>query len=242
MKVTHLLLCGVLALATPLLAVEDTPENRAKEAEKFFEAASPRDLLMEMAAALATSVPDGEKQKFKEMLAKHLDYDAFTKNVKEAMARHFSVAELTALTEFYKTDAGKSAMKKMGAYTAELMPLVQTEILKAQQKALNEQGGLTALPPGAAPGKGAPMPAPGASPTPTPAASPSPAPAPAPAPAPGAAPAPTTPAQAGQPSPAPAPAPAQPGQPAPTTPPAPGPVGGIPTTSQPQVFPATKGS
>ena len=230
-----ILLCGALAL--PLsAAVDDTPENRAKEAEKFFAAASPKDLLMEMAAAIATSVPDGEKQKFKEMLVKYVDHDAFAKKVKDVMARHFSAPELAALTEFYSTEVGKSAMKKMSGYTAELMPLVQTEILIAQQKALSSQGGLTALPPGA--GKGAPMappsvdPAPAPSPAPAPGTTPPPAASPTP-PAPGPPAVSSTPPPAASPTPAPSPSPAPPAAPAPApapgAAPTPAPIAGQPT-------------
>ncbi|RBP48232.1 uncharacterized protein DUF2059 [Roseimicrobium gellanilyticum] len=226
MKTKLLLLC-CCALALPAFALDDTPENRAKEADRYFEAAAPKEMLDEMTTQMAAAVPDAEKAKFKELLTKHFNYESFVKSMKDAMVRHFTATELAALADFYSSDVGKSAMKKMGAYTAEIMPLVQTEILKAQQKAMNDQGGLAAMPPGAA--------APQTPSTTVPVA-------------PGA-PASTIPSPPGQPT---AGQPAQPGfgqpaqgqpQPQPQPQPfpaAPGPVGGIPS-SPPEVISATKG-
>lgn len=227
MKTRLLLLCccGALTLALPAFGIDDTPENRAKEADRYLEAAAPREMLDEMTTQMAVAVPDAEKGRFKELLTKHFNYESFTKSMKDAMVRHFTATELAALADFYSSEVGKSAMKKMGAYTAEIMPLVQTEILKAQQKAMNDQGGLAAMPPGAAPQ------AAGASNT-------------APAPALPGAPAATVPLPPGQPT---AGQPGQPaqGQPQPQPQPqpfpaAPGPVGGIPS-SPPEVISATKG-
>lgn len=228
---SHLLFClaGAFALSHAAYAIDDTPENRAKEADRYLEATAPKEMLAEMVNAMAVAVPDGEKEKFKELLTKHFDYAAFTKSMKEAMTRHFTVTEIAALADFYATDVGKSSMKKMGAYTAEIMPLVQTEVLKAQQKALNEQGGIPAMPPGlGALGKGSVTPGPstGAPSAAAPGAPPAPA-------APGSPANPyATPGQPGQPT--------QPGAPLPFPTSVPPGAGGIPS-SAPQVFPATKG-
>ncbi|HSI62122.1 MAG TPA: DUF2059 domain-containing protein [Candidatus Saccharimonadia bacterium] len=227
MKKTLLLLCCCGAFALPALAIDDTPENRAKEADRYFEAAAPKEMLDDMVTRMAVAVPDSEKEQFKKLLTKHFNYESFVKSMKDAMVRHFTATELSALADFYSTEVGKSAMKKMGGYTAEIMPLVQTEILKAQQKALNEQGGVVTMPPGTPSKDGTPQPA-----SPAPAQPPV---ASAPA-VPGAPPMPPAP---GQPGPG-QPAPAQPGQAPRPFPAAPGPVGGIPSSS-PEVISATKG-
>jgi hypothetical protein len=38
------------------------------------------------------------------------------------------------LADFYGSPVGKSAMQKFGAYMADLMPVLQAEIIKAQAK------------------------------------------------------------------------------------------------------------
>jgi uncharacterized protein len=57
------------------------------------------------------------------------------------MANHFTVGELNALTDFYGSPEGKSAMKKFGAYMSEIMPVIQQEMSHAvlEYKATQEK-------------------------------------------------------------------------------------------------------
>ena len=50
------------------------------------------------------------------------------------MVKHFTTEELKALADFYGSPVGKSAMQKFGAYMADIMPVMQAEIMKAQAK------------------------------------------------------------------------------------------------------------
>jgi hypothetical protein len=50
------------------------------------------------------------------------------------MVKHFTTEELKALADFYGSPVGKSAMQKFGAYMADLMPIIQAEMMKAQAK------------------------------------------------------------------------------------------------------------
>jgi hypothetical protein len=49
-----------------------------------------------------------------------------------SMAKHFTVDELNALADFYGSREGRSAMKKFGAYMADIMPVIEQEMTKAQ--------------------------------------------------------------------------------------------------------------
>ena len=53
----------------------------------------------------------------------------------DAMVKNFTTEELKALADFYGSPVGKSAMQKFGAYMADIMSLVQAEIIKAAGKA-----------------------------------------------------------------------------------------------------------
>jgi hypothetical protein len=59
--------------------------------------------------------------------------------MEEAMVKHFTADELKALADFYGSPVGKSAMNKIGVYTADIMPAIQAEILKAQAEAFKAQ-------------------------------------------------------------------------------------------------------
>jgi hypothetical protein len=68
------------------------------------------------------------------MMTADLDIGALSKAMTDAMVKHFTTEELKALADFYGSPVGKSAMQKFGAYMADLMPIVQAEIMKAQAK------------------------------------------------------------------------------------------------------------
>ena len=92
----------------------DTPENRAKAAGEYLSLVPTKDLADDMAEKLAATVPEEKRETFKSMLAKI-----------------FTVGELKAMIAYQSTPEGKSSLKKMGAYMADLMPVVQAELKKA---------------------------------------------------------------------------------------------------------------
>ena len=116
-------------------SMADTPENRRREAERYLNATPPKEMFADMAEKGAVNVPPADRQKFKETLTSSLDIDALTKAILEAMVKHFTAEELKALADFYGSPVGKSAMSKFGVYMAELMPIIQGEMMKAQAKA-----------------------------------------------------------------------------------------------------------
>jgi hypothetical protein len=87
-----------------------------------------------MADKMATNLPADQRQQFKQMMTKDLDIAALSKAMTDAMVKHFTSEELKALADFYGSPVGKSAMQKFGAYMADLMPIIQAEIMKAQAK------------------------------------------------------------------------------------------------------------
>ena len=72
------------------------------------------------------------------MLTKHFDLDALVAAEKQSLAKIFTVGELRAMIAYQSTPEGKSSMKKMGAYIADLMPVVQAELVKAVQATAQE--------------------------------------------------------------------------------------------------------
>jgi hypothetical protein len=50
------------------------------------------------------------------------------------MVKNFTTEELKALADFYGSPIGKAAMKKIGPYMADVMPIVQAEVMKAMAK------------------------------------------------------------------------------------------------------------
>jgi hypothetical protein len=83
---------------------------------------------------MAANVPADQREQFKQLMTEDLDIAALSKAMTDAMVKHFTTDELKALADFYGSPIGKSAMHKMGAYVADLMPAIQAEMIKAQAK------------------------------------------------------------------------------------------------------------
>jgi hypothetical protein len=118
--------------------LSDTPENRAKVVDEYLSLVPTKDLVNDMTERLAATVPEDKREAFKSMLTKHFDLDALLAAQKQSLAKIFTVGELKAMIAYYSTPEGKSSMKKMGAYMADLMPVVQAELQKAVQATAQE--------------------------------------------------------------------------------------------------------
>jgi hypothetical protein len=118
--------------------MEENKANRAKQAERYMAAMPVREMFADMAEQMGKNLPADQRQAFKDLMTKHIDIPAMEKAIKAALVKHFTTEELKALADFYSSPVGKSAMKKMSGYMADLMPTIQTEVMKAQAKANSE--------------------------------------------------------------------------------------------------------
>jgi hypothetical protein len=119
---------------SPVFSAPDTPETRRREAERYLQANPPKALFEDMADKMAANLPPDQRQQFKRMMTADLDVAALSKAMTDAMVKNFTTDELKALADFYGSPIGKSAMQKFGTYMADLMPVLQAEIIKAQAK------------------------------------------------------------------------------------------------------------
>ena len=119
-------------------ALSDTPESRAKAVDEYLSVVPVKDLVADLTERVAATVPESSRGIFKSMLTKHFDLDALVAAEKQSLAKIFTVGELKAMTAYLSTPEGKSSMKKMGAYMADLMPVLQAELKKAVQATVQE--------------------------------------------------------------------------------------------------------
>ncbi len=70
-------------------------------------------------------------------MTEYIDFKSLEQSLKGLMVKHFTADEIKALTDFYKSPAGSSVMKKFGKYSADTVPLIQREIVKAIEKIEN---------------------------------------------------------------------------------------------------------
>src|SRR5262245_100935 len=135
--ITALLAIACQPSSTPA-PLEDTPENRSAQIDRYFAAQPPEQMLKDMVSKMSARMPDEQRTLFVDLMTKHLDIAKLNTAMRESMAKHFTAGELRALADFYGSDLGKSAMAKFGTYMSDVMPTIQTEIMSAVAKAQSE--------------------------------------------------------------------------------------------------------
>lgn len=131
------LVCFVAACSSNKLLV-DNMENRSKQADRYLKVANMKKLMEDVAKKSALNYPAETREKLISLLTTHLNIKSLEKSIKKSMVKHFTAQELQAMAIFYGTPEGKSILRKFGAYTADIMPAVQAEIMSAQWKATAE--------------------------------------------------------------------------------------------------------
>jgi len=116
----------------PAHALDDTPANRATQADYYLTMVPPQALLSDMTEKISATLPPELRQQFKAQMGKNLDINAVTSLMRSAMIKNFSADEMKALGDFYGSAVGKSAMAKMGNYMADAMPQMMAELAKAR--------------------------------------------------------------------------------------------------------------
>src|SRR5438046_8524270 len=129
-----LLLILTLSAWSPVFSAADTPETRRKQAERYLQVSPPKALFEDMADKMAANLPADQREQFKKVMTTDVDIAALSKAMMDAMVKNFTTDELKALADFYGSPVGKSAMQKFGAYMADIMPVMQAEIMKAAAK------------------------------------------------------------------------------------------------------------
>lgn len=137
MKKLVLVMALILA-SSNAFALEDSPENRSLEAERYLTVISPRDSFQDAAQQMSKNFSPEKREQFVKAMTQYVDVEAVVKAYKEAMVKIYTADELAAMADFYGSAVGISAMKKSGAYMAEIMPVLQAEALKALSKANRE--------------------------------------------------------------------------------------------------------
>lgn len=121
----------LLGVTTASFAIDDTPENRTAQINRYLAATPISDMMRDMADAMAMNLPPSDRAAFRDVLTKYINHDVLATAMAQAMSKHFTANELEALADLYSSPVGKSAMSKMGVYMAEVMPVVQAEVLRA---------------------------------------------------------------------------------------------------------------
>lgn len=132
--VSMLLLVLSLPAATWAGDIPDTPQNRLVSARKYLDTVSMKDMLRDTITETARNYPQARREAYVAYMNEAIRVEAIEDAALASMARHFTVDELNALAAFYASPEGSSAMKKFGAYLADVMPVIQKEAALAEKR------------------------------------------------------------------------------------------------------------
>jgi hypothetical protein len=111
-------------------AIAQTPQTLAA-ADRLIAVQKPTELMKDMAANVAAKLPgatEAQKQAFIKEMTDPAFMARYQAQMRAAFSKNLTVEEMDALSDFYSKPIAISAMKKMGATSADLMTFIQSEI------------------------------------------------------------------------------------------------------------------
>jgi len=112
-------------------SLPDTQENRMTVAKRYAAVMPIEEMVRDSAQMVAQSIAEKDREKFVELMSNDFEIKELERGALDSMVKHFTVRELDALTTFYSSPEGQSVKKKFGEYMADIMPLIEQEMLKA---------------------------------------------------------------------------------------------------------------
>ena len=118
-----------------LTALEDTEENRIIQAERYLKQFSLVDMIGGTWEQMFKHPPfsswsDKQKKVFSDRMTAIVTSEEYDKILMDGMLETFTADELKAFADFYDSEHGKSAMKKMNNLMTNMMPRLQLMMQK----------------------------------------------------------------------------------------------------------------
>ncbi|MFZ8994657.1 MAG: DUF2059 domain-containing protein [bacterium] len=123
------LVLGFFLFFVQNIFAEDSKEARTQAAERYLAVVPISQLLDDTFREMSKSLPEALREGFVAQMRIVVRADVLEAATRASLVRHFTVDELNAMAEFYSSPHGASAMRKFGAYMADVMPAVQEEMI-----------------------------------------------------------------------------------------------------------------
>ena len=108
-----LLMASACADTGQVKSLPDNPENRTAAAERYLKAMPPKEMLQRLATRVAPNLPEKDRAAFVEVMNSADLEKAASRITMEGLVKNFTVGELNAMTAFYGSPDGKSAVQKI---------------------------------------------------------------------------------------------------------------------------------
>lgn len=121
----------ILVLISSSAFSDDGELKKKYEAiDRYNKTQSPAKMLDAYVESYTKDLPPPKAELFRDTILKERNLKLLTEDVKPIMAKHFTLEELVALAEFFESQHGASAMKKMGSFMAEFQPIFNAELMR----------------------------------------------------------------------------------------------------------------
>jgi hypothetical protein len=132
--IMRVLVATVLAsLALP--AGADSGQERVAAARRYIEVAQMAKITDDTVNELAKGFSGEQREKFVAYMHDAVRPEVLEQAAMASMVKVFTAEELNALADFFGSPLGRSAMDKFGLYMADIMPVIQQEMLRALSQA-----------------------------------------------------------------------------------------------------------
>jgi hypothetical protein len=111
--------------------VLDTEENRIAAARHYVRVAPMKTIIDNSVGEMAKNLPEDERAQFVQLMTKAIRIEVLQDAAVMSLVKHYTASEINALAEFYGSRVGQSILKKLGKYMADVMPVIQREIIRA---------------------------------------------------------------------------------------------------------------
>ena len=118
-----------------LLKKKDNAANRRVAALEYFRLVPMKQMIEETTQMIAQRLPVGKRKKFVTAMRTKFRVGRLRKAAIKSFVSRFTVSEINALAAFMRKPEGRSVMKKMKYYTADIMPVLQMELRRSMQAA-----------------------------------------------------------------------------------------------------------
>lgn len=143
-KILAVFVFVIMTLSLPAFASDkdDVSNDEILKAAKRYSKVVPMSKLVEDGIReMAQRIQPEKRDDFITNMKGVMRADILEKIALDSMVKIFTAEELNALADFYGSVLGKSIMNKFGKYMAEVMPVLQQEMIRSLQK-LQEEGKL----------------------------------------------------------------------------------------------------
>lgn len=120
-------------LKNTLMAPEnsDMIQNRIAAAKHYVKEISIQNIFQSVVYEMAMEIPEKKREEFMKFMDKAFQIQELENVVVTTMVKHFSLNEIEALSDAENTLEDLSMRKKFNTYIADVMPLIEQEIIRA---------------------------------------------------------------------------------------------------------------